>query len=252
MEQTKDYAIFKTVEGNRPINPKHVETLKAAIQQSNLLDICPIVVDKDFAVIDGQHRLAAAKELGIPVWYRQDISLDIASLITLNANQQKWTAGDYVNYYAARGNPDYLRFKRCMMAINVDVRALLATISRLVGGSFYRHLKSGTFKFSETTAADTVLLQMKVKDLVDAIKECKTGDSSYFYRTHYWKAFAHTMRHPQIDQGELKRRLCERANYLTRCYSYQDALELIQNVYNYKKREKVNLQKIPTHDDWEG
>jgi hypothetical protein len=68
--QTSDYALFHLLPENRAVYVNHVRKLVAVITQSNLLHIKPLDVMADLGVIDGQHRLAAARELGLPVYYK--------------------------------------------------------------------------------------------------------------------------------------------------------------------------------------
>ena len=60
--------MFKRVEGNRPINERYVTELKKEIERKNLLHVNPILVSDDYTVIDGQHRLAIAQDLGVPIY----------------------------------------------------------------------------------------------------------------------------------------------------------------------------------------
>ena len=59
IHSTCDLGIFKILEGNRNINLGHVERLVKSIQENGFLKM-PIIVNDDFEVIDGQHRLMAA------------------------------------------------------------------------------------------------------------------------------------------------------------------------------------------------
>ena len=59
--ETTDYDIFKGIVGNRKVEKKHVEMLTGAIDRNNLLNVRPIIVNEEMMVIDGQHRLEAAK-----------------------------------------------------------------------------------------------------------------------------------------------------------------------------------------------
>ena len=64
---TTDYDIFKQLLGNREINYNHVRRLIKSMQEEYL--IVPIQVNEKMEVIDGQHRIAACKELGFPIYY---------------------------------------------------------------------------------------------------------------------------------------------------------------------------------------
>lgn len=70
MKETKDYNIFKKHPNNREIFHANLEKIKRSIQIKNLLEYRPIIVDKKMQVIDGQHRLEAARQLGVPIYYQ--------------------------------------------------------------------------------------------------------------------------------------------------------------------------------------
>ena len=56
---TKDYDAFKFDDGNRNINPAKVKNIVRSFHEEQLP--VPIVVDKAMTVLDGQHRLQAAR-----------------------------------------------------------------------------------------------------------------------------------------------------------------------------------------------
>ena len=69
VEETTDYKQFKKVKGNRGYAQRHLKNLVSSIAQNNLLQYSPIIVNDKMEVIDGQHRLAAAQSLGLPIYY---------------------------------------------------------------------------------------------------------------------------------------------------------------------------------------
>jgi hypothetical protein len=68
--KTSDHGIFKKCPTNRPIDPTNLRHIKASLMINNMLEFRPIMVNKNMEVIDGQHRLEAAKELGLEVFYQ--------------------------------------------------------------------------------------------------------------------------------------------------------------------------------------
>ena len=71
--KTSDYSIFKKFPGNRDINPLNLRKITNSIKMHNMLDLKPIIVTESMEVTDGQHRLEAAKVLGVPIfiWLRR-------------------------------------------------------------------------------------------------------------------------------------------------------------------------------------
>ena len=83
--QTKDYDIFQIIEGNRPVDEKHVKQLISNMTKyGNLTPNFPIVVNEAIEVIDGQHRIAALKELGWPVFYQVQADLGLDTVQGIN------------------------------------------------------------------------------------------------------------------------------------------------------------------------
>ncbi|MGI4871274.1 MAG: CHC2 zinc finger domain-containing protein, partial [Janthinobacterium lividum] len=106
--ETTDYARFHLLPENRKVDPKHVRKLVDMIQKHNLLHLKPLDVTPDLGVIDGQHRLEAARELGLPIFYKVGQQLSDADISTLNMAGKNWTGGYWLKYHAVKGKPAYV------------------------------------------------------------------------------------------------------------------------------------------------
>lgn len=104
---TKEYGKFKSILGNRVIFPSHVTRMAYAIKQKNLLEYQPILVNAAMYVIDGQHRLAAAKRLKIEIPYIVVPDTDLEDVRMLNSHLKSWSARDFADSYAKTGNKHY-------------------------------------------------------------------------------------------------------------------------------------------------
>lgn len=67
IQKTTDYKLFKKLDGNRDV--KKTNALVKSIREFDLTMYSPIIVSVDFRIIDGQHRFAACRELGLPIYY---------------------------------------------------------------------------------------------------------------------------------------------------------------------------------------
>ncbi len=65
IRNTYDYGKFKLIGINRIVDKKHATTIAEAILFRNLLHLFPIIVNTDWEVMDGQHRLSAVKHIQI-------------------------------------------------------------------------------------------------------------------------------------------------------------------------------------------
>ena len=106
---TTDYDKFKFVTENRSIKQRNVENLiKSFKLTSGMLKSKPIIVDRKFNIIDGQHRLVACKKMSIPVHYIvTDEKTD--NIPIYNTYQDKWGLEDYAHYFATQGNDNYIK-----------------------------------------------------------------------------------------------------------------------------------------------
>lgn len=86
VQRTKNYDQFKVFDFNRAINKGLVNKLMESINEIGYMPGKPVIVDKDMAIIDGQHRFTACVNLGIEVEYViTDVDAHTA-VIQLNAN----------------------------------------------------------------------------------------------------------------------------------------------------------------------
>lgn len=106
--KTKDYDMFTPLPGNRKLNLNHVSRLMLSFQRKYL--VVPIIVNNDYMVVDGQHRLAAAKNLRYDVYYIiQDYHLPECHM--LNEANEKYKPIDFLEGYISLGYPEYKRFQ---------------------------------------------------------------------------------------------------------------------------------------------
>lgn len=147
MEKTTDYSIFKQITSNREVDPKHVKRLVAAINKRNLLHANPIKVNSDLAIVDGQHRLAAAEELGVPIYYEiSDLSREDISM--LNSNQKNWSAMNYIDFYTIEKREAYCKISSLISTYSdIAISALLA-LSNGEGRRSLQQLKEGNLDVS--------------------------------------------------------------------------------------------------------
>lgn len=108
IKATTDYEQFKVMGGNRNIDNNHVEKLKGAmLENPEWFATKPAVVNDQGFVIDGQHRLQAARQLGIPFYYVVGSKMNLMAARAMNIRQKQWTLLDYVRSYADAGNRSY-------------------------------------------------------------------------------------------------------------------------------------------------
>lgn len=104
--ETTNYEIFKTLTGNRDIDLPNVRSLVKSIRENGYIGT-PILVSQNFEVLDGQHRLEALKQLGLPVPY-EIREMNLTQVQALNNASRKWGLIDYIKSYASMGFDEYI------------------------------------------------------------------------------------------------------------------------------------------------
>jgi hypothetical protein len=142
LQQTTDYSQFKKSPKNRDVASNNlVESLK----QNNLLDAKPILVTKNFVVIDGQHRLDAAMRMNVPISYivHPTVTEDDISILQ---TQRPWTLDDYLKFYK-EDKEDYKFAYDIIKEFKVKVHLVAEFFTTQTDP--YMHFRKGTWKIKK-------------------------------------------------------------------------------------------------------
>lgn len=154
--RTSDYSIFKHYDLNRRVSRKSVATLKDSLKKLNLLMFKPIIVDSNFYIVDGQHRLAAAQELGIEVYYTilpPKINGEEAMII-FNQKQVEWKQTEFLNYHAGASGGGYAEMVEFMKKYGLSLtQAREIFPNRYIGSA---QIRGGKTAFSKGKHADKI------------------------------------------------------------------------------------------------
>lgn len=137
---TQNYGQFRKITGNRDHNKSTIKKILTDINQGNdLLSIHPICVDDEMHVIDGQHRLEAAKKSKRPIYYIIADKKDVAAIARMNSAQARWKANDFIQCYSKRGIEDYKQLdsfcKQWGVGIHLACILLIGKINDNGGGN---------------------------------------------------------------------------------------------------------------------
>jgi hypothetical protein len=162
IHSTYDLSIFKILDGNRNINLGNVERLVRSINENGFLKM-PIIVNENYEVIDGQHRLEAARKLNSIIYYNKVDNYDLKTAIVLNRNQSNWSLSEFIRSYCHLGYYDYIKLQQFHEANNDFGIMVCAELTALGGrNNFYGHnnsekgdiIRKGQFVFNENNNAE--------------------------------------------------------------------------------------------------
>ena len=149
---TTDYNKFKFLKENREIYPTHVNRLVKSIKQRDVK--IPIIVDRDFNILEGQHRYEAYKKLSMPIHYSFRTTIAMSDIRTMNVSTQKWNLYDFLHSYKQSGNKEYIHLDWFVRTYKFGIRESVMMCTNSSGSSHARDLfKSGKFKVKDLESA---------------------------------------------------------------------------------------------------
>jgi hypothetical protein len=113
--ESRDYDKFRYIGANRELNEKHVLALMDSIRKKNMLSICPCLVSGENEIIDGQHRIEAARRLEVAFYYIIADELTHEDIIALNNVKLGWNNMDYINFYTVKKVPGFQALTKKMV-----------------------------------------------------------------------------------------------------------------------------------------
>lgn len=224
MQSTKDYSIFKDVDSNREVDPRHVARLARAISTKNLLHLNPIIVDADMRVIDGQHRMEAAKDLGVEIWYMVDEDISKSDISHLNSNKKNWTLIDYVNFYT------------------VEKRRGFATLSKFIAEHPQIPVSSAIGLLNPYGRRNTKEVMEGYLDVSNIVQAGEIAEFLRWLRNHYEFAYNGSVisvirqmyDNVNFDVEYLKEKILGQPRSLVKCVNARQYREMFLDIYNYK------------------
>lgn len=245
--KTNDLSIFNQIEGNRPPNPQHIRRLSQSIKDNGLL--CnPILVNEKMEVIDGQHRLLAAKDAKSEIYYVILKGYDLKEVHALNLNQKNWNKKDFLNGYADLGVYSYVKLKEFTQKNNdFNLTVCIALCSNLsTAGANISHKFRKKFTvlnqrevFEEGTwKIRNIELAQENADKIRLIKPYYDG----YNRSTFIGTMLTIFINENFDFNEFMHKLRLQPTALVHCTNRSQYKMLIEDIYNYRSRNKVNLR----------
>lgn len=232
-----DYALFRDLYGNREKKQVHIERLKRSMEQNYLLS--PILVNEKYEIIDGQHRFEAAKYLGFPVYYIVVPGYSNSEVQILNTNSSNWNRPDFLNAYCELKKPAYLTFRNFLREfpeLGFQIPHMLLTGLK---GRGKEHKKIRTKEFEEGNL-EIVDLE-KARELARKLMDIKPYYKG-FARREFASAMFDIFKNKNYKHKEFLHKLEKFPNKMHDCTKVEEYKILIENTYNYKRIEKVNLR----------
>lgn len=242
LSDTLDYDIFKSHEANRKKDEKHVNRLVEEIRENNKLAARPILVGKGNVVIDGQHRLEAAKRLNLPVYYIVDETADIKDIKSINTNTKTWTIGDYLNYYAQQCYPEYIDLQAFVEKEKMPLNVALQLLNAGRATSFFKEFKEGHYQFPKgEDFAEAMIKKCQISHVIAHIKKSTTGPKTYLDRVTFYDAMVNFFNIKMFNYDTFLNKLSYRIDLIHPCARRCEYMKMFKSIYNWKNQDPIKL-----------
>jgi hypothetical protein len=231
LETSSVYSLFDAHEHQQPMSEKHVRHLKESMREYGYFPSQSVQVyrkGRRFVIIDGHHRFTAAKELGIPFTYVVEPESH-GDLIGLVNEKKNWKPESYVSLYAGQDNVHY---QTLLVYVGKGI-PLHAAASLLYGhsagsGSLSGVIRDGSFKVKTQDAANQIVsIFERVGEQVPVVKS-----------RVYIEAISLLLYVEEFDPSTFCDRTLANCRMFAKCSTRDQALDLIEEVYNFRSRVK--------------
>lgn len=234
---SNDYEMFKTLASNRKVNNLHLRRLKASMQIKQL--VIPIIVNEQYQIIDGQHRLQACKELELPVYFIITPGADMNDVHLANSVAKVWAVEDYLSSYCDMGLDDYVIYRKFRNKYRFGHKENMLLLQ---GGMYMRtglqtvhqDFYQGLFRVTDLEYA---------YELADKIYQLEPLYSG-FMRRCFVCAMNAANKNKSFDFEHFVKALGYQSRKLVDCVSTRQYLLLIEEIYNYKLGDKNRIRLV--------
>lgn len=241
IEETKNYELFKKHNANRQLSEKHVLRMMKAIDEKNLLKYNPVIVDKNYNVIDGQHRVEACKRLGLPVPHIKSDMVNVKDIKSLNVDRENWKLEEWLNFYCNQELIDYQMLqdfmeKQSLLKVGITLELLHGTRS----SKFHDTFKRGEYKYpEEDQEKEAIEKQKQINEIISYIKLKTSGAKTYLDRVTFYASLIEFFNNKSFDYKTFMKKLEYKINLIHPCQRQTDYVQILKEIYNFKNQSPM-------------
>jgi hypothetical protein len=231
IQKTTEYKKFSLHRKNRKLDFAKVQRLSGAIEKNNLLHLFPIVVDKDYVILDGQHRFQAAKDVNAEISFViADDEYGIDRVAETNNFQSHWKLDDYVLFYSTEDKKNYRELLHLSLKYTISAGVIAAIEGR---DKIHKAINTGEFKFMDLGGVINVL--------EFALEFNNRYSFKHWRRREFLKALRHILRINDFNKKQLFDQIEKNPKLLVRCFSQEEYINIFQEIYNKNSKKPVRF-----------
>ena len=237
LQKTKEYDIFKFRTDNRAtgVTKQRLKEIVESIKLCNLLEYRPIIVNSAMEILDGQHRLMAAQELNVHIYYQVKMDATPEDILRLNV-QNPWQYEDYMNFFCSNHAQEYLKLQDFIKKNNISLKVAMALV--LSGErTQYKDFKDGHFVFKDGEHSVTLDLCHRT---IDVLKRY-SGSKPFHKTTKFWKALIIVISAANFDEIGWFRNIPKFIANIEVKTRMEDYLHEFLKIHNWHKLERLRV-----------
>ncbi len=240
LQETKDYDVFQQYDCNRQLHEGNLKKLQKSINEQNMLKSRPILIDEQFRVIDGRHRLEAARRLGIPIWYQVHEGARPEDMIMLNNAVKSWGIPDYLNFYAKNEYPNYIELANFIEKNKVDVNVALHLLNADRSTGFYRDFKDGLYEFPDNNKfLEIETRKAMIEETIEYIRKKTSGNKIYLDRVTFYCSLVTFFSMDNFNYETFTKKLQYKLDFMRPCSKKEEYLKVFKDIYNWKNHSPI-------------
>lgn len=164
---SNNYELFNFLDMNRIINNSHVNTLVESMKIDGFKGVLQVIYTDIFDgvakyyILDGQHRIAAAKRLGIEIRFQiteLKKKKDVASFIARYNNSSKsWGTAQFLDVWSSIGTEEYVKLNKIFRETGIQITPLVECYTY---STSMKEFRSGKMTFPNETESDKMIEQL--------------------------------------------------------------------------------------------
>lgn len=231
LQRTTNYTRFTANATQRSISKTNVSRLAKYMKKDGFNPSKPLTVVKEgrqLVLIDGHHRLEAAKLADEPVYF---VQVHQNGIIPLNVLQKQWNGNDYLMHYVRAGCTEYIKLYNLIEKYKLGLSLTIGLASGKKAHSVTHSFRDGSYRVESPSVVQ------QVSHFASVFREtCKTAPTRGLL-TAYSRCLDLQKFNPDRMLQSLK---TYGADLLTKQSGVDACLSQLEELYNHKRR-KGNL-----------
>lgn len=248
--QTKNYRQFNIADWNRDTERFRINLVKTSIVKCGK-QLCPIMVNEHMTVIDGQARLRACEELGIPVKYIVIPGLTMKDCIIMNSINSRWKIMSYVKSYkdyacteeAKKQYTDLYdiltnkQYKKAMPPVLL-IKVCMGEAGFNQGTEAMKKVKNGKFKFARPVP--------ETKEMLNYLADFESIIARIGRKEMVIPVLVNAYKSNKINNKQFLQRCNEHYEEIHGVGGIDEAIGMFEKIYNHNRkseRTRVNFRE---------